>query len=60
MYCSSRENISNTGALCANSSFSSSWQLIFPSVLFQETCVFFFVHFVDFPQLALTAVDSVK
>lgn len=33
---------------------------IFPSVLFQETCVFFFVCLVDLPQLVLTAVDSVK
>lgn len=48
------------GSLSAHFSFASSWQLIFPSVLFQETCVFFFVCFVDLPQLVLTAVDSVK
>lgn len=50
----------HSGSLSANFSFASSWQLIFPSVLFQETCVFFFVCFVDLPQLVLTAVDSVK
>lgn len=50
----------HSGSLSANFSFTSSWQLIFPSVLFQETCVFFFVCFVDLPQLVLTAVDSVK
>lgn len=50
----------HSGAPSANFPFASSWQLIFPSVWFQEMCVFFFVCFVDLPQLVLTAVDSVK
>lgn len=54
------QEMKHSGSLSANFSFASSWQLIFPSVLFQETCVFSFVRFVDLPQLVLTAVDSVK
>lgn len=42
------QEMKHSGALSANFSFASSWQLIFPSVLFQETCVFFLCMFCGF------------